>query len=441
MPTHSLAGEHDPELQNLLAMMAEYAAAVGSTNEIVRIGDAGYAVRLGNRPVNPKGDWIVYDLDDTIIGYTLAKSVRLDHYRHYLRAHRIVLEEDAAEDLIAGADTLSRWVEQGRKLYHLNAHITLLAWATETVSRLDAAERTPWANGFKQQAERYAAEMPPRTPAEWPFYYNDGQLVFKDQVAGADRIGDLLDEVFDAMIRPERNQELLDAMARLGSDTQGQAFCLNQGILTYGTPDFQLRKILELLHDLHEQGVEIGLSYVFLARAKKGVYLEALLNLDPYTNPDAPHSDLAEDLFNDIPHAILLVDDDPVELESFVSSNGKYDDFRYDLDLMGVRYRHRRLGTKNFEVAATYGEHEGRIGHHLAQDNSLGLPRVIYSLLATQVVPPKDSRAAREERWHNSSAKQAFYLRMAEASPDADRLHAKHRESEYLAGRRLPREA
>lgn len=454
--------EQDGETRDLQAILGEYREVIGDDVEVVRIGESGYVVRLGMRPPNRNGDWILYDVDDTAISYTQAKPVRLAHYTDHLKNVDISLSNDSANDILDTTDALSRWQVHGRKMYHVDAHLKLVAWATERVSQLDDSERDQWVRDFKAQAAQLAEEQPERTSDDVPFYFSNGELVFKADMPGADRSREIYKTVFDAMIRPNRNQDLLDTMVQLDEDTKDESFRLNQGILTYGSPDFQLRKTLEVLKDMHEAGTELPISSILLSKVKKGAFLKELVTFDPRTNVSAPPSNVAEDFFDDVPHAIMLVDDDPKEIESFVSFNGNYEDFRYDLDLMGVRYR--REGTKNYIAAGAYGGYDGRVGYHHVEGRWPNLRRGIYEVLNTQVTPPRDSAPGRELRWGNSLSKGSLYRQMLKVlhpnydpeyphlhdgvpsyvsmetyrKMDLERARIEHREAEYAAGRRLP---
>lgn len=420
-PAAETSPEAEQDAGKLRSMLGEYTAVIGEDVELVSLGDAGYMVKIGRRPPSKFGDWVLYDLDDTMLGYSEAKTIRQQHFETYLHEREIALSPADAKTLLNITDKLARWKEQGRETYHIDSHISVLARLTEQVAHTPVAGREALVASLKEEITQAIKDQPDTTPDNLPFYFSNEGIVTKTDAAGGDREDGLYNTVFDAMIRPEKYQDVIDASVKIGEETEGKPYSVNQGFLTYGKPDFQLRKTLELLRTEYENGNEMPISTIFLSSVAKGKFLEELLRHDPVSNSSVSPESAPAQFIGEAARTILLVDDSPAEVESFLSTDAEgYGEVRPGLGVAVVRYRH--TGTKNFDAAwKAQGEHlpvehlqASRSTHNATHRWLSGLRSDIYESLRLTEVYPR-TRGDNSDEWDAHFGKYRFYDRVTEA--------------------------
>lgn len=409
------------EGEKLRGMLAEYTDVIGEDVELVSLGEAGYMIKIGKRPPSKFGDWVLYDLDDTMLGYSEAKTVRQQHYETYLTNSKIALSPANAKSLLDITDKLARWDENGRETYHIDTHISVLAKLTEMIGNTPEADRESLVASLEDEIGQSINNRPTTTPDSLPFYFTADGVETKDEAPGADREDGIYNTVFDAMIRPEKYQDVIGTSVKIGEESRGEPYAVNQGFLTYGKPDFQLRKTLELLRTEYENGNEMPISTIFLSSVAKGKFLEELLKHDPVTNPGIPADSAPAQFIGEAARTILLVDDSPSEVESFLSTDkAGFGEVRPGLGVAVVRYRH--TGTKNFNKEwEVQGEdlpephlRAVRSTHNPANRWMSGLRSDIYESLRLSEVYPRTSEDDSDE-WDAHYDKYDFYEEVTEA--------------------------
>ncbi len=307
-----------------------HSEAIGE-HQIIPVGESGYLIRLIDKPATPGNDWVLEDLDDTLVAYTAAKAGRLDAYIQLLDARGIAIERDTAESAIDLTDKFARWDENGNETYHFDAHQLALAWVT------DELVQTP----ISQQAERLqdlAASLEATKDNGQNTMSGNGLVPFQfiqDTgliVDSQHKFGEVQD-AFRPMLSPDRFLDILEATDAV-NDAIDEQDHINLGILTYGEPVFQLRKVVDLMEERARLGKPMKASHIFLTKKKKGDFVRDLLNELP--------AEAHEEVFSDVPHTILLIDDSPKELDSFNGAKSALADRNTRLTVL----RYLQEGTK-----------------------------------------------------------------------------------------------
>jgi len=303
-----------------LEQLQELFVAFGFENyDLVSESDAGYIFQDTTK-IDPDTDTILFDLDDTIIPYTESKEERLNQFHNYLASNDLELDTDSCSTLMDSADRFSRWVEDsGAERYHQPAHASALAWAVgELKSGKDISDVTTMLESY-------------------------------DVLSGSDQIPFSLTEspeeiveVFNTMAKINPYVDVIETIHRLGGSTSELESPLAVGVLTYGEPDFQLKKVLYVLQLAKEAGRELPISQIMLTKVQKGMFLKDVIesqnSLKVYT----------------------LVDDSPEELDSrhLATTTGP-------ARLAPIRLR--KLKTKNF------AKDWGMDGHASFKNNGTGI--------------------------------------------------------------------
>lgn len=123
-------------------------------------------------------------------------------------------------------------------------------------------------------------------------------------------------------------------------------------VLTYGDPAFQLKKTIHLLKKGSVQGI-------FLTKAKKGPFLEALIERNPFQDGGITYTEHSESRDGIQPardqSAIVVIDDDPHQVASLEEIRSKLQLF----SLATLRASHTEH--KRFAVQTPTGEQVGEM--------------------------------------------------------------------------------
>ncbi len=303
--------------------------------EITTVGEAGYIIRLGEVPPIPGNDWVMYDLDDTLIAYSEAKPARLAAYAQYLERTGITLDASTVSSVMDATDDFSRWPEDGIDMYHIDAHKDALAWATNQLRDIRPDKISNTLDTIKSQLQNAqdTAASNPLSTAGSSIRLQEGRLTTPE----LEPVTEQLDSVFDAMIKPRRYSDALEAMVEVGKN-------VNSGIFTYGEPSFQLLKVLEVMRAQIADGKPLPVSHIWLTKVPKGVFLNELANLK-----ESAESAVVEEILGGEPHVVMLVDDSPKEINNF-EQNGYQLSQESQLAFGGLRTA--RENTKNYRASS-----------------------------------------------------------------------------------------
>jgi hypothetical protein len=199
---------------------------------------------------------------------------------------------------------------------------------------------------------------------------------------------EVIDEVFETMIRPDRYDDAIEPLVTLGNEPNPE-HRVNLGILTRGVPDFQLKKTLDLMQTQAEQGKPLKLSHIWLTTVLKGEFVEELMANPPEL--------VEQQIFGGSPHTILLGDDSDKEIESMLRQRAAMME-RYHVSFTGIRSV--RPGTKSGHKRwqqKVHGDYDpGRAEYH-ATTSRFGLVQTIREALATntrELLKDFDSRTS-----------------------------------------------
>jgi len=331
------------EIGELGKLLTDNESTLGPS-EIMAVGEAGFLVRLGNRPLVEGNDWVLYDLDDTLIAYSQAKGIRLKSYQQYLKETGLSLEADDCASLLDLTDGFSRWEQEGVEMYHIDAHKMALDWATQVVRSAPEGAKHETVLQLQTQFERIKADGLAESD---PFTFQGDQLTLKEGSARAEN----LEGVFRSMIEPETYGDALESLVEVGTNNTDEPQ-INTGIFTYGEPVFQLQKIVELIKTRTARGESTPVSHIWLTKVPKGTFLKQLAE------------DNVSEVFGPEPHVLLLVDDNPKELDNFFEAGSPK--ATIESTRLGV-IRSVREGTK------AEGNQWGRLGHIASGSLARGL--------------------------------------------------------------------
>ncbi|KXK12053.1 MAG: hypothetical protein UZ22_OP11002000170 [Microgenomates bacterium OLB23] len=271
--------------------------------EFKRVGDAGFIVQRTNFPVAQGKDWILVDYDDTTAATTDAKVPRKEQYTEYLQGLDPRISTDTCALLIKITDEFSRWQEHegAGTQYHPNAHVDALDWAAQQLRNyIDAGIPQEVALSHISQTLRRIQNG--TVEKDDPFYFNPDK---KQLINNGIRPRNLaLEQIFNTTIAdPRIYDEIIEAMHKLGTHPNDDP--TNLGILTYGEPNYQFRKILRLL----QQHPNLPVSQILLTQIPKGEFIKRVIDMEAGESGQ---------LFGPDPHTVILVDDDPKQLDNMV---------------------------------------------------------------------------------------------------------------------------
>ncbi|GEM_PF-4452821 len=335
---------------------------------LIPVGRIGYILQSKNQLPMAGNDWVLFDYDDTLVATTEVKEKRLAMYKDYLKKQDIPMTDEQASTIVSITDKFSRWEEnegQG-KLYHANAHMIALQWATNVIKDgQDTIQKT--INGVQERLARIKSQLTQHEQPQDgdPFYFRakDNKLI----LSGVDRMWsrDIEDIFARTMINPPLYEETIEAAVETGRP-RTSIHRINIGIFTYGDPYYQLLKVFELM----KKHPDFAISQIWLTRGPKGDFITEAVKTgvtrrleQEYVPPgleEYPGEGLSAGsghVLGKTAHVIVMMDDNPKELSSILSSN---DFLRTQSGAQFAIVRSKRSGTKEqhreWQVGTPYGE-------------------------------------------------------------------------------------
>ncbi|MBP9816056.1 hypothetical protein KBD09_02355 [Candidatus Woesebacteria bacterium] len=266
----------DDELEALKEIIGEREVDVRA------IGDAGYFITRKGPHVIAEAPWALVDFDDTAAKTTSDKKDR---------CWPAVEGIGVSPDLVQFCDKISR-VNFGEAgvIYEPELEMRLLTRAIEMAK-----------SGSDEGAIKLAlADMRKEIVLNGAF----------NEHAVAEDVQGIYDETrYTSTLYPD----VAETLTRLRG---GEERPINVALLTYGDPQFQLRKTLSLIDDNE------ALGSIFLTKVKKGDFFKSLLEDNPfadmplqYTYPETERGVGIN--FRDWRVMVTLFDDDPSQVASF----------------------------------------------------------------------------------------------------------------------------
>lgn len=296
--------------------------------QIERVGDAGFIIQRSNHMPMAGNDWVLYDYDDTIAATTEAKKPRLLAFVEYAQKHFPYLDEVACEKLMKASDKFSRWEEQENagKNYHIHTHISILDWALRRTGAIVTAG-TPVEDAIAEIQAVFDRIQTGEVHDDDPFYvrHEDKKLVSK----GIAQRNTELENIFaQTLAHPRLYEEVIDSMRSLPGSPDS-IHRTNVGIITYGEPHYQLRKLFTML----QENPDLPLSQILLTNIGKGDFIKQVIasGVEKQFPVSYVPATLIEDgdfdslgsggqLFSEAHHNVVIFDDDPTQLENIAQS-------------------------------------------------------------------------------------------------------------------------
>lgn len=358
--------EHQLEEKKLQKLIEKYQDRLGGF-DLVPVGNAGYIVQSQRQKPMAGSDWIFFDLDDTLIAYSVAKENRLEHYVQYLREGGLELSEAQAEKVLKLTDAFSRWKENSTtgNLYHANNHMLALQWATEQLRGSSNYEETIRFVETELARMKAGLEEPGEQKDSDPFMLNHETK--KLTLSGMQHMwSKKIESIFmGTMVNPQSYDAVLQAGIE-ATTPRDSIHRTNVGVFTYGDPYFQLQKTFELL----EKNPDFALSQIWLSKIPKGSFIveavehHATQNLPQEYVPSELEEYPGEGIsygsgyvLSEAHHTILMVDDDPRQLDSILESNA-YLEEKTGAQFVAIRSKqpHTKMQHREWQISNSYGE-------------------------------------------------------------------------------------
>ncbi len=289
--------------------------------EVRAVGDAGYFITRKGTHVVAEAPWALVDFDDTAAKTTYDKKER---------CWPAVEAMGISPDLVKFCDKISR-VNFGEAgiIYEPELEMRLISRALEMAKA-----------GNTDDAIKLALADMRR------------DIVLNGAIADHAVAEDVQGVYDETRYTPTLYPDAPETLKRLHAD---ESRPLNVALLTYGDPQFQLRKTLNLM----DQSDVLG--SVFLTKVKKGNFFKSLLETNPFA--DMPLQYTYDETergvginFRDWRVMVTLFDDDPSQVESF-------NKFATDEGIAGmgvVRVRREGAQRSDRDVAIPRGSAEVR---------------------------------------------------------------------------------
>jgi FMN phosphatase YigB (HAD superfamily) len=349
------------ELQALNNILLEYHSTSGRCH-VVPVKEAGFVVQRADFSghSDAKGGLVVlFDVDDTLVATSKAKKIRLQQYVELLEKNGLSTKINLANAAMSISEGFSRWEGQPGKgsIYHKNAHIAALAWITEQIESTSIEQEIDeLLLEARHQLQNLHAS--PSTPSPTlPFYLTttegllnkDSRLVIHTPL----KYGVRIEKMFEQTIySPPIYQDMIDVLTEIGEPVR-QPSSVPVGILTYGAPEFQLKKVCELI----KRYPQLPIAQVWLTRVRKGQFMEAMVATQAQKQLLSSDGQDSETLIlGNHPHLIIMIDDSPREMDDLVrcACSSLYKTTGAVLLLVHTRRAETKNGQKNWHVVSPH---------------------------------------------------------------------------------------
>ena len=219
----------------------------------------GFMMINQNNPPQ-RADWILTDLDDTMIDTQGVKLQRLQLFDAYLTELGIAMPGKEVERILQSTDEFARWLDTPNgspECYHPIAHmaaLNLVITELQGVQKHSAiAQKEAVDKALKRclQIKQQLTENIEPSQND-PFRFKDKDFFIREFPAWTQSIEDIF---METMVAPPRYRNNIAAFEPKGTPpgnmaTEDGTFeGVNTGIITSGVPSYQLHKIGELLNE------------------------------------------------------------------------------------------------------------------------------------------------------------------------------------------------
>lgn len=311
------------KLEAVIDQLDEETKEILGPIHIETLGESGFIIQRENHKPMAGNDWVLYDYDDTLAATTGSKTPRLQAFTEYAQGVDTRLQPEQCQQLMAMTDKFCRWeeIDGAGKNYHAYDHVAVLDWAMQEYRRLIEG-MDPNVAVSKIQERLDAMRTNPQQGD--PFYINKSDRRLH---SGIRTRNTQLDEIFAASVGdPMLYQETIDSM-REQAAPKDSIHRTNVGILSYGEPHYQLRKIIQMLKD----NPDLPISQIMLTNIKKGEFFRQAIEagIEDRFDVDYTPAHLDEQggftsigaegkLFGNHMHTVIMIDDDPDQLDNIV---------------------------------------------------------------------------------------------------------------------------
>lgn len=330
------------EERGLSNLVERYSEKLGGY-EIHPVAESGFLLQSTKQLPMAGNDWFLFDYDDTLRGTTEVKEKRQELYKDYTRSLGLEVSDTVLQLVMETTDKFSRWedIDGGGSVYHANTHMSTLHWATErlrSADKLDVTDKVVPELEDRLQRIKSELEGKDQPQEDDPFYFKNKKFILKTNFWFPDKVltpwSEGIKDIFmQSMINPPDYPASIQAIKEIGSPSNS-IHRTNLGIFTYGQPYYQLLKVFELL----EQNPDTPINQIWLTKVPKGKYIEDLVKsgvnrIPPleYVQSSMPGGSLdSEDggismgsgyPLGEHPHALVMIDDNPKELNSILATN------------------------------------------------------------------------------------------------------------------------
>lgn len=274
--------------------------------EVMRVGAVGALVTFAGKSapearvshVAPSGHKVWFDMDDSILRYAMGKGTRQANYREYLERHGLPPEPELARELLGMTDVFARW----DGLYYIEAHKAALRWAT---AELAASAEPPTLERVHELHGRLARVKQGIAEPGLPFAFGGNRLFVNRTQLESQGAGDI-EAVFQPSYEPGIYDDVLHAAQELHAGGH------DVGMLTLGDLTFQAEKLARLYRAVQGKGAW-PFSTAAITLVPKGEFVEGL------TAEALLDSVVRDQYFPKSEHTLILADDDPGQLEAFLT--------------------------------------------------------------------------------------------------------------------------
>lgn len=291
---------------------------------VTPIENTGFILKSPNAPAGT--DIIAFDCDETLVGYGAGHGERDKRLIAYSRdTLGLDVPEDQLRHMIVSTHRFSNWntVGQDNGYYQANVHLTALTWAFRHLAGwphifsqapVDFSTVNTYVDSTLKRIKLQLEDIDTKQEGD-PFSINphSRKLALGRPMAMRPWNEDLEAIFEDTVLRPPRFEPFVEAAKLLAVDSQLSARLV---IFTHGDPVYQYNKVANLQA---EYGFDA--DQIWLTKTGKGDFLQALTNAGEL--PDGQN------------RALVLVDDNPKQLDNFAQANNML--HRQDIALASVR--------------------------------------------------------------------------------------------------------
>jgi hypothetical protein len=213
----------------------------------------GFIMKNKKNPPD-KTDWILTDLDDTMIGTQEVKSEREQRYVDYLSKLDINIPRKMVTDIIKTTDSFARWQDTpngSKDCYHPIAHMASLQLITDSLKNAgNNSSADEILTLINKTLTRIKGELSgEEKPQNGDPFRMTADAKFIITVGSSAPWSEEIEDIFEhTMVAPPRYGKNIAAF-KPATQSNSKIDVVNIGVFTSGAPSYQLYKMGELLRE------------------------------------------------------------------------------------------------------------------------------------------------------------------------------------------------